>query len=244
MRQKRQQAMPFGWILAVLTGVGVAGGVGTGLYANAMRTADALPMDEAQAFEITDSVSVVQETPKAEMSPEAQEDFALFSPVLSFPSASHPPAVAIDQSGSAPTMVLASLAPQTAPEQVAPEVEIKPVPMPPVRHVSTGRPGGVLNDAQIASIKKRLKLTPDQESLWPAVEVALRNINYVPKARELKVASVHSSSPMAYVDPDSNEVQRLKYAAIPLIMRLNEDQKQEVRSMAHVMGLESVASSF
>ena len=102
----------------------------------------------------------------------------------------------------------------------------------------------MLNDAQIASIKKRLKLTPDQESLWPAVEVALRNINYVPKARELKVASVHSSSPMAYVDPDSNEVQRLKYAAIPLIMRLNEDQKQEVRSMAHVMGLESVASSF
>ncbi len=250
MRQRRHQATPFGWVLAVLTGVGMAGGVATGFYANAMHTADALPAEDVQPFETTASVSVVRQTPAAEVSPEALEDFALFSPVLSFPSASHPPAVAVDRSASAPaTMVLASLAPQAAPEQVsleqvAPEPAPTPVPMPPVRHVSAERTGGVLNEAQIASIKKRLKLTPDQASLWPAVEVALRNINYAPKARDLKVASVHSSAPMAYVDPDSNEVQRLKYAAIPLIMRLNEDQKQEVRSMAHVMGLEGVASSF
>jgi hypothetical protein len=39
-------------------------------------------------------------------------------------------------------------------------------------------------------------------------------------------------------------VQQLKYAALPLIMRLNDDQKREVKSMAYVMGLESVASSF
>ena len=31
-------------------------------------------------------------------------------------------------------------------------------------------------DAQIASVKQRLHLTPDQERMWPAVEVALRNI--------------------------------------------------------------------
>ena len=105
------------------------------------------------------------------------------------------------------------------------------------------RPGGVLNDAQIANIKRRLRLTPDQESLWPAVEVALRNISYSKKAQEMRVASAHSA-PMAYVDPNSADVQRLKYAALPLIMRLNEDQKQEVRSMAHVMGLDGVASSF
>jgi hypothetical protein len=49
---------------------------------------------------------------------------------------------------------------------------------------------------------------------------------------------------MAYVDTNSAEVQQLKYAALPLIMRLNDDQKREVKSMAYVMGLESVASSF
>jgi len=39
------------------------------------------------------------------------------------------------------------------------------------------RPGSVLNHAQIASIKKQLNLTPDQEPLWPAVETALRNVS-------------------------------------------------------------------
>jgi len=52
------------------------------------------------------------------------------------------------------------------------------------------------------------------------------------------------SAPMAYVDPDSADVQRLKYAALPLIMRLNDDQKREVKSLAYVMGLGSVASGF
>jgi hypothetical protein len=49
---------------------------------------------------------------------------------------------------------------------------------------------------------------------------------------------------MAYIDPGSIEVQQLKYAALPLIMRLNDDQKHEVKMMAHVMGLEAVASQF
>ena len=40
------------------------------------------------------------------------------------------------------------------------------------------RPGFVLNDAQIASIKQRLHLTQDQEEMWPAVEAALRNLAY------------------------------------------------------------------
>jgi hypothetical protein len=134
-------------------------------------------------------------------------------------------------------------APAPAETAPGPKAEAKPAAFAPVRHANSGRPGSVLNDAQIANIKKRLRLTPDQESLWPAVEVALRNISYSKKAQEMKVASVRSA-PMAYVDPDSADVQRLKYAALPLIMRLNEDQKQEVRSMAHVMGLDGVASSF
>jgi len=91
-----------------------------------------------------------------------------------------------------------------------------------------------------------LNLTPDQASLWPAVETALRNISYA-KGKDTKVAGLGNGTargPMAYVDTNSAEVQRLKYAALPLIMRLNEDQKREVKSMAYVMGLEGVTSSF
>jgi hypothetical protein len=81
-----------------------------------------------------------------------------------------------------------------------------------------GRPGFLLNDAQIASIRTRLHLTPDQESMWPAVEAAL--------------------------DPDSDAVQGLKSAAVPLIMSFSEEQKSEVRNLAHVMGLDKLASEF
>ena len=40
----------------------------------------------------------------------------------------------------------------------------------------------MLNDAQIASIKQRLKLTAEQERMWPAVEAALRKIVYTKNA--------------------------------------------------------------
>ena len=42
------------------------------------------------------------------------------------------------------------------------------------------RPGALLNDAQIASIKSRLKLTPEQQRHWPAVEAALQTSHEPP----------------------------------------------------------------
>ena len=44
------------------------------------------------------------------------------------------------------------------------------------------------------------------------------------------------------IDPDSEEVQQLKSAAMPLLFQLREDQKNEVRSLARLIGLERVAS--
>jgi len=44
------------------------------------------------------------------------------------------------------------------------------------------------------------------------------------------------------VDPDA--VQGLKSAAVPLIMSFNDEQKEEVRSLAHVMGLDQLAAQF
>jgi len=96
----------------------------------------------------------------------------------------------------------------------------------------------LLSDAQIASIKQRLRLTSDQEYYWPAVESALRAV-----AR--KIHAKHQGQPAPGnmpIDPDSEEVQQLKSAAMPLLFQLREDQKSEVRSLARLIGLEKVAA--
>ena len=114
----------------------------------------------------------------------------------------------------------------------------------PARRV-TSHSSNVLNDAQIASIKHRLKLTAEQEQMWPAVEAALRKIVYTKNAVKSNTHGAQaSSSPVAYIDPTSAEVRQLKSAALPLIMRLNDEQKREVKMLAYVMGLEAVASQF
>jgi len=107
---------------------------------------------------------------------------------------------------------------------------------------ATNRQGFVLNDVQIASIKTRLHLSPDQQEMWPAVEAALRNIAYV-KAHEQHRRN-GANSELASLDPDSAEVQGLKSAAVPLIMSFSEEQRSEVRNLAHVMGLDQLATQF
>jgi hypothetical protein len=115
----------------------------------------------------------------------------------------------------------------------------------PARRATASRSSNVLNDAQIASIKQRLKLTAEQERMWPAVEAALRKIVYTKNAMTPQTRAAQSSgSATPYIDPSSAEVQQLKAAALPLIMRLNDEQKREVKMLAYVMGLEAVASQF
>jgi len=96
----------------------------------------------------------------------------------------------------------------------------------------------LLSDAQIAGIKERLKLSAAQESYWPAVESALRAV-----AR--KIHATRQADPNATgapIDPDAEEVQQLKSAAMPLLFQLREDQKREVRMLARLIGLEKVAA--
>ncbi len=111
-------------------------------------------------------------------------------------------------------------------------------------HRGTARSSNVLNDAQIASIKRRLKLTAEQERMWPAVETALRKIVYTKSAMNPTRGGQSGGSPVVYIDPTSAEVRELKSAALPLLMRLNDEQKREVKMLAYVMGLEAVASQF
>ena len=96
----------------------------------------------------------------------------------------------------------------------------------------------LLSDIQIAGIKDRLKLSASQESSWPAVESALRAV-----ARKIHATrKADPNNAAALIDPDAEEVQQLKSAAMPLLFQLREDQKREVRALARIIGLEKVAS--
>lgn len=164
------------------------------------------------------------------------DDALMFSPTLTNAPEQLPlaggaePALALADPGE----VSALSAPAVAPP---PNIPVAVAPAPPRKSPAPRRPSGLLNEAQLASIKGRLRLSADQEPYWPAVESALRAIG-------LRQHHQARGGHAPVVEPDSAEVQQLKSAAVPLIMRLREDQKREVRELAHLMGLGSVAAQF
>jgi hypothetical protein len=158
---------------------------------------------------------------------------ALFapSPVISPEAVPQAPV----QTASAEPMPISPSRATTSPKPVQQVIAVKPHVAP---RVAT-RPGSMLDDAQIASIRQRLHLTADQERMWPAVEVALRNIAFA-RVRDARQHGVRPGAP----DPNSAEVADLKSAAIPLLMSFSDQQKDEVRSVVHVMGLDQLATQF
>ncbi|CCD99629.1 hypothetical protein [Bradyrhizobium sp. STM 3809] len=96
----------------------------------------------------------------------------------------------------------------------------------------------LLSDTQIAGIKERLRLSASQEYYWPAVETALRAV-----ARKIHAARQTAKPGAVTIDPDSDEVQQLKSAAMPLLWQLRDDQKDEVRRLARTIGLDKVAAA-
>jgi hypothetical protein len=128
---------------------------------------------------------------------------------------------------AAPQAVTPAAMPQAP---LAPKLAAKPAPQ---------KSYALLSDAQIAGIKQRLALSPDQEYYWPAVESALRAV--AQKIHATRQADPHAATSVP-IDPDSAEVQQLKSAAMPLLFQLREDQKREVRSLARLIGLEKVAA--
>jgi hypothetical protein len=161
-------------------------------------------------------------------------------PAVPLQSAQHSP----DQHSSVPLQqAYASAEPNDvieAPPEVtasAPAVS-EPAPRPKlVEKPAAPKAEALLSDAQIAGIKERLKLSPDQEYYWPSVASALHAIGHRIQAN--RRADPHATG--VSIDPDSAEVQELKSAAMPLLFGLREDQKREVRSLARQIGLEKVA---
>ena len=143
-------------------------------------------------------------------------DISLFSP--------RPTYAATD--AEAPVMVEAT--PKPAPPAAPAKVALASATAKPAKP----RSNHVLNESQIASIKKRLNLTPEQERYWPAVEAELRKMEYNKK-------SAQGASRMASIDMSKVNVEGLKSAGYPLVMSFSDDQRRELKSLAHLLGLES-----
>ena len=154
---------------------------------------------------------------------------AMADPQQAVPPQSEPLRQAFASEGTVGSVAPDIAAPVTIPAQ-KPKLAAKP----PVQ-----KSYALLSDAQIAAIKGRLNLSAGQETYWPAVEDALRRV--AKKIHEQRQAKPNASGPP--IDPDSEEVQQLKSAAMPLLFQLREDQKREVRSLARIIGLEAVASA-
>jgi hypothetical protein len=147
------------------------------------------------------------------------------------PQPASEPRVASIQPATPQSVTLQSVAPQaSAPPASKPKAAAKP---------ALQKSYALLSDGQIAGIKERLRLSPAQESYWPGVETALRAV-----ARKIHAdKQSNPSATAAQLDPDCAEVQQLKSAAMPLLFQLREDQKDEVRKLARIIGLEKVAAA-
>ncbi|HEY3891781.1 MAG TPA: hypothetical protein VGM00_07470 [Bradyrhizobium sp.] len=215
--------------LAALTCLLVAGAAATSILA---RNAQPEPQLAAAPPELQEPVS--NKAAKKDRLPVAATlALAAFEPQ---PPAAEPTqslrlAFASTTASIEPPKSATAAAPVDVPEAAKPKLVTRPSPPP-------QKPYTLLSDAQIATIKERLRLSPEQESYWPAVETALRAV--ARKIHATRQAAPHATS--APIDPDSAEVQQLKSAAMPLLFQLREDQKREVRTLARLIGLEKVAS--
>jgi hypothetical protein len=243
---RRKQAFKRGRVLSIVV-AGFAGYVIGGWNGSVPRSPELsaaqsvalrFPQDLGEASPVTVAFAT-----SANAAVTGNTRLALFSPQPLVAAAPQAPAQQQASAAQLPTpqatMQMAS-AEQTLP-QPAPAAK-RPNIKPAAVHNRDDRAAGLmLNDAQIASIKTRLHLTPDQEQMWPAVEAALRNIAYT-RSREAQRHGAPANTQVA--SADGVDVRDLKSAAIPLIMSFNSEQKDEVRNLAHVMGLDQLATQF
>jgi hypothetical protein len=248
MRRTRRKSAWQGRLALTLVAAAIGYLIGN-WNAQAVRGVQAPSAAQAIALRFPENMNIAEATPEPASHPDAPAgaammlgptELALFDPEPMVPHPEMTPPLA-EPAAAEPAEPLPP-PPAAAPAAAAPPAkpaQLAGIPKPhPVSHLAN-RPGIMLDDAQIASIKQRLHLTPEQEEMWPAVEAALRNVAFA----RVHEAHRRGARPGA-LDPNSTEVQDLKSAAIPLLMSFSSEQKDEVRSMAHVMGLDQLASQF
>jgi len=145
------------------------------------------------------------------------------------------PAPPREQAAAAPSYEPTAYVPEPAKPQAVAALPVAPKrlapPAPPAE-------SNMLDDGAIAGLKTRLRLSADQMEYWPAVEGALREV----ARTQLRHTGKQMQGRKISIDVNSAEVQQLIWAAMPLLMRLRDEQKSEVRKLARIMGLEQVAS--
>jgi hypothetical protein len=101
-------------------------------------------------------------------------------------------------------------------------------------------------DARIAGIKAGLKLTPDQEKLWPPVEAAARDMaKQAQDTRAARGTQGQTDDPverMARMGEQMTQrgtaMVKVATAARPLYASLSDDQKRRLRMLMHPAGME------
>jgi hypothetical protein len=234
-----------GRVLAGVAFLGAAGmgGVTAGLYAGSSAPE---PSKVIKSMSPADTVSLrfpadwvetaAAESPKILAFASADGSLTLFNPTPTYPIA--------EAKASAEVKVFPPLVETPArPKPAAQTAAVAPAKM--TLAAATSKPApvkpksnAVLNDSQLASIKKRLALTPDQERYWPAVEAELRKMEYKKDAQGRSTQGTR----MAEIDTSKMDVDGLKSAGFPLVMSFNHEQRRELKSLAHLLGLESVMS--
>jgi zinc resistance-associated protein len=101
-----------------------------------------------------------------------------------------------------------------------------------------------LADSRIYRFKAALRLTPDQERHWPAVETVLRDLVRRYEASRTGGMLQHVSERAASAVMGSSAVNRLVAAATPLVRSLSPDQKRDALQLARAMGFAEVAARF
>ena len=223
-----------------------------GITTFAMRSSSALPVDDAapqmpnRAIKANRMASLL---PVALTSGDQQASFMLASAPQSSDLeglyntvTAAQPMVAIPEPQTAASAPAAT-EPAAAPPEARKPQAVAALPVPPERPkrqaaVTPPAPSTMFDDGAIAGLKTRLRLTADQIEYWPAVEGALREV----ARKQLRHTGKQMQGSRVNIDVNSAEVQQLIWAAMPLLMRLRDDQKSEVRKLARIMGLEQVAS--
>jgi hypothetical protein len=257
MRGRSRRTSNRGWMGLAIVGLAGIGGLAAGLNARAglgserlVVVADMPAADVVSLRFPADWGEVAPAEPAPRMMAYASADpgMALFNPnptyaladasssIVKSPVAEAPveaPQMAPPWAEAPPTKPKpAAQAAAPAPAKMAlASISSKPAVAPAPRPVR--RSNAVLNDSQISSIKKRLNLTPDQERYWPAVEAELRKMEYNKSAQGTRMASI---------DMSKMDVDGLKSAGFPLVMSFSDDQRRELKSLAHLLGLENVMS--
>lgn len=96
----------------------------------------------------------------------------------------------------------------------------------------------------VGRIKNVLRLRPDQQAYWPAVERALRDIaGRQARASDDPGLVRRISRRVVSIVLDSAAVQRLAVAARPLIATLDSQQMQAARGLCDEMGLGPVVAA-